>query len=49
MTAPDYATDPNAVLKDDAKWLYKTAPNYTKTRQYSDESRSAVSFTWGLP
>ncbi|KAJ7486197.1 hypothetical protein B0H11DRAFT_2157332 [Mycena galericulata] len=29
---PDYVLDPNAVLKDSAKWRHKKVPDYAKTR-----------------
>lgn len=29
---PDYVTDENAVLKDEANWRYGRAPDYSKTR-----------------
>lgn len=35
---PDYVTDPDAVLKDQAHWRYGRAPDYTKTRKVYAES-----------
>lgn len=31
---PDYATDPDAVLKDDVKWRFGRPPSYAKTREF---------------
>jgi len=43
---PDYALDPNAVLKDvDAAWRYGNAPDYSKTRKYFDDSKCASALT----
>ncbi|KAL1410543.1 hypothetical protein Q8F55_004556 [Vanrija albida] len=33
MSLPDYATNPDAVLGDDAKWRLGRAPDYSKTRE----------------
>jgi hypothetical protein len=36
---PDYVTDPDAVLKDQAHWRYGRAPDYSKTRQVFAKSK----------
>jgi hypothetical protein len=36
---PDYVTDPDAVLKDQANWRYGRAPDYSKTRKVFAESK----------
>jgi hypothetical protein len=36
---PDYLTDPNAVLKDEASWRYGRAPDYSNTRSVYEQSR----------
>ncbi len=38
MSLPDYVTDADAVLKDDVKWRFGRAPDYTKTRQFYEDS-----------
>jgi hypothetical protein len=36
---PDYVLDANAVLNDkDAAWRYGQPPNYSKTREYYEQS-----------
>lgn len=35
---PDWVTDPNAVLDDDATWRYGRAPDYSQTRKMFEES-----------
>ncbi|KAF5309761.1 hypothetical protein D9611_013632 [Ephemerocybe angulata] len=44
MSFPDYMLDPNAVLKDNAQWRYKSAPNYTNTNRVFEETKST---NWG--
>lgn len=35
---PDYLTDPNAVLRDEANWRYGRAPDYSNTREVFKQS-----------
>lgn len=35
---PDWVTDPNAVLGDNATWRYGRAPDYSQTRKMFEES-----------
>lgn len=40
MSLPDYALDPNAVLKDkNVKWRFNRVPDYAKTRAWYEESK----------
>ncbi|KAF9050446.1 hypothetical protein BJ165DRAFT_1525668 [Panaeolus papilionaceus] len=40
MSVPDFMLDPNVVLKDDAKWRYKTAPDYSLTNATFEETKT---------
>ncbi|KAJ3510176.1 hypothetical protein NLJ89_g4825 [Agrocybe chaxingu] len=51
MAFPDFLLDPNAVLKDEAKWRYKTSPSYsasitnfeaTKTTNWAPQSLESL-------
>ncbi|KAI5916982.1 hypothetical protein F4810DRAFT_718895 [Camillea tinctor] len=46
---PDYMTDPNAVLCDNAEWRYGKAPDYTKTRKFFAESKHCNHQAGSLP
>ena len=35
---PDYLTDNNAILKDEAEWRYGKAPDYSNTRAEYERS-----------
>ncbi|RPA77053.1 hypothetical protein BJ508DRAFT_187873, partial [Ascobolus immersus RN42] len=39
-TLPDFLLDPNVVLKDDAKWRYKRAPDYSLTTTTFEKTKS---------
>ncbi|TEB27865.1 hypothetical protein FA13DRAFT_1736042 [Coprinellus micaceus] len=40
MSFPDFLLDPNAVLKDDAKWRYNLRPDYTNTNNVFNQTKS---------
>lgn len=46
---PDYVTDADAVLKDNATWRYGRVPHYAKTRQYYEESKKFNHTARSLP
>ncbi|KAF1949204.1 hypothetical protein CC80DRAFT_497668 [Byssothecium circinans] len=46
---PDYVTDPDAVLKDEANWRYGRAPDYSKTRKVYAETKSMSHEAGSLP
>ncbi|EAW13709.1 uncharacterized protein ACLA_044290 [Aspergillus clavatus NRRL 1] len=49
-TLPDYVLNPNAVLNDkDAKWRYKSPPDYTKTRAFYEKTKTMTHEAGSLP
>ncbi|EEQ33303.1 hypothetical protein McanMca71_006473 [Microsporum canis] len=46
---PDYVLDPNAVLKDDIKWRYGRAPDYSKTRKAYEAGKKMNHEAGSLP
>ncbi|KAH8652811.1 hypothetical protein BGZ60DRAFT_420288 [Tricladium varicosporioides] len=47
---PDYLLDPNATLKDDsAKWRYGRAPDYSKTRDVYEQTKTKSHEAASLP
>ncbi|KAF2689619.1 hypothetical protein K458DRAFT_291994 [Lentithecium fluviatile CBS 122367] len=46
---PDYVTDPDAVLKDQAHWRYGRAPDYSKTRKVFAETKTMSHEANSLP
>ncbi|EJT75113.1 hypothetical protein GGTG_08951 [Gaeumannomyces tritici R3-111a-1] len=46
---PDYVTDENAVLKDEANWRYGKAPDYSKTRGVWKDSKKMSHTAGSLP
>ena len=50
MALPDYVTNADAVMKDEAKWRHGRAPDYTKTRQvWRDCKFNAAPFPPAFP